>query len=98
MGLAFAASDQILKARESFLKSILSHFPEIDSVVFGNYITSCFDTEDKDASLTMIEKYFEDLEFEGKKNVLESLQEAVRIKFVTAEDLSFKIKKILNLK
>ncbi len=46
----------------------------------------------------MIEKYFEDLEFEGKKNVLESLQEAVRIKLVTAEDLSFKIKKILNLK
>lgn len=97
LGFAYANKGNILNARESFLKSILNNLPVIDSEVFANYITSCFDLSDKESALEMIEKYFDAIDLEGKGIVLESLHEAIRTKLVSASDFSVKLRKILNL-
>ncbi len=97
LGFGFANLRNIQRARETFLESILANLPQIDSMVFVNYITSCFDLSDKDSALKMIEQYFEDFDSDCKKMVLESLLEAVRTKLVSISDLSQKMRILLEI-
>jgi tetratricopeptide (TPR) repeat protein len=98
LGIGHATQRNISKARECFLQAAInSAIDSFDSLAFGNYVTASFDLGDTKPALTAIERFFNHLDFDGKRIILDSLLEAVRTGLVRKNDLSEKLKGILNL-
>jgi hypothetical protein len=99
LGIGFAATGKTLKAKESFLQSInCSAIDQIDSITFANFVTASFDLGDAKSGLLAIEKFFDVLDYDGKRIVLDSLLEAVRTKLILREDLSARLLTLLMIK
>lgn len=99
LGIGLAATGKTLKAKESFLQSInCSPIDQIDSITFANFVTASFELGDSKSGLLAIEKFFDDLNYDGKRIILDSLLEAVRTKLISREDLSERLLTLLMIK
>jgi hypothetical protein len=99
LGIGLAATGKTLKAKESFLQSInCSPIDQIDSITFANFVTASFELGDSKSGLSAIEKFFDVLNYDGKRIILDSLLEAVRTKLISREDLSERLLALLMIK
>jgi tetratricopeptide (TPR) repeat protein len=85
MGVAEGSSGNLGAAKASFFSAL--HLDPQDPVTLGNYIQSCFDTNDKAGACSAVEEHFGNLDFDGQVSVLEPLLEAVRSGQLTFQDL-----------
>ncbi len=99
LGIGYGALNKPTTAKECFLKSIQYSLPgTLNSVTFGNYVTSSFASEDFEEAVRLIENHFDGLDQLGKRIVLESLNEFCHANSVEDSDLSEKIRSIMKSK
>ncbi len=89
MGCALGAMGRAKSARRAFKCAF--EIEPTDALTLVNYITSCFDADDKVAGLQAIKSFFRELDGDGKKLVLDSLNEAIRSGLVLRKDLPISI-------
>lgn len=93
LGVAYGSIENESGARKSFLSAL--RLDPNDGLTLANYITSCFHAGDVDSAREGIEQFFDSLQLDEQRIVLESLLEAIRCGWVQKEDLPSVIRRLL---
>ena len=96
-GICFIETDQIKKAKVSFLTGMQKSEKTVEPLLLVNFITVCLQLDDKKSALKGLSLYFDLIAPDHKHLIVDSLEEAISTQVIQKNELPLNVKQFMKL-